>query len=83
MAEKNTYEKIVDAKNGNKEAMNSLVKDNIGLVYSISKRFMGRGYEQEDLNQIGAMGLVKAIKNLILNIMCSFLHMLYHLLWGK
>ena len=62
MAEKNTYEKIVDAKNGNKEAMNSLVKDNIGLVYSISKRFMGRGYEQEDLNQIGAMGLVKAIK---------------------
>ena len=32
MAEKNTYEEIVDAKNGNKEAMNSLVKDNIGLV---------------------------------------------------
>ena len=31
-------------------------------VYNIAKRFAGRGYEIEDLNQIGAMGLVKSIK---------------------
>ena len=34
----------------------------MGLVYNIAKRFVGRGYEIEDLNQIGAMGLVKSIK---------------------
>ena len=58
----NTYEKILEAKQGNKEAMESLVKNNLGLVYNIAKRFAGRGYEQDDLNQIGAMGLVKSIK---------------------
>lgn len=58
----NTYDDIVRAQNSDKEAMNRLVKNNMGLVYSISKRFIGRGYEADDLNQIGAMGLVKAIK---------------------
>ena len=32
------------------------------LVYNIAKRFSGRGYELEDLNQIGALGLIKSIK---------------------
>ena len=42
--------------------MKSLVKNNLGLVYNIAKRFSGRGYELEDLNQIGALGLIKSIK---------------------
>lgn len=58
----NTYEDILKAQEGNKEAMASLVTNNMGLVYNIAKRFIGRGYEIEDLNQIGAMGLVKSIK---------------------
>lgn len=58
----NTYDDIRKAQEGNKEAMASLVKNNMGLVYNIAKRFIGRGYEIEDLNQIGAMGLVKSIK---------------------
>ena len=58
----NTYDDIVKAQEGNKEAMDSLVKNNMGLVYNIAKRFIGRGFEIEDLNQIGAMGLVKSIK---------------------
>lgn len=58
----NTYDDIVKAQEGNQEAMAGLVKNNMGLVYNIAKRFVGRGYEIEDLNQIGAMGLVKSIK---------------------
>lgn len=59
----NNYNDIILAQNGNKEKMSSLVCNNMGLVYSISKRFQGRGYEPEDLNQIGTLGLIKAIKN--------------------
>lgn len=58
----NTYEKIEKAQSGDEEAMASLVKNNLGLVYNIAKRFNGRGYELEDLNQIGALGLIKSIK---------------------
>ena len=58
----NTYEKIVKAQSGDEEARASLVKNNLGLVYNIAKRFSGRGYELEDLNQIGALGLIKSIK---------------------
>lgn len=47
--------------NGDKAAKDVLVEENMGLVYSIVKRYAGRGYEREDLIQIGAMGLIKAI----------------------
>lgn len=63
----NTYENIAKAQNGNREVMDSLVKNNMGLVYNIARRFIGRGYEIEDLNQIGAMGLVKSIKKFDIN----------------
>lgn len=51
------------AKEGSKEAMNTLIEMNIPLVSSISKKFMNRGYDYEDIFQIGSMGLVKAINN--------------------
>lgn len=54
--------KIKLAQSGDKNALNELVKDNYGLVYSIARRFYNRGYEVDDINQIGAMGLVKAIQ---------------------
>lgn len=63
----NTYDNIAKAQDGNSEAMDSLVKNNMGLVYNIARRFIGRGYEIEDLNQIGAMGLVKSIKKFDIN----------------
>lgn len=58
----NTYDEILKAQNGDEEAMASLVKNNLGLVYNIAKRFTGRGHDIEDLNQIGAVGLIKSIK---------------------
>ena len=50
-------------KSGSKLAMNKLIEMNIPLVSSISKKFINRGYDYEDIFQIGSMGLVKAINN--------------------
>lgn len=46
---------------GDKEAKDTMIEENMGLVYSVAKRFMGRGCEKEDLIQIGVIGLIKAI----------------------
>jgi DNA-directed RNA polymerase specialized sigma subunit len=51
------------AKKGDKNALNKLVEVNFPLVTSISKKFLNRGYEYEDIFQIGCMGLMKAINN--------------------
>ena len=49
------------AHEGDKAARDQLVMDNVGLIWSIVRRFSGRGYEMEDLFQIGSIGLIKAI----------------------
>lgn len=56
-----TKELIERAHEGDKEARERLVVENVGLIWSIVRRFAGRGYEQEDLFQIGSIGLIKAI----------------------
>lgn len=58
----NNIKYIKLAQENNEEAMEYLVKNNSGLVWNIVKRFSGRGYELEDLYQIGSIGLIKAIK---------------------
>ena len=42
--------------------MERLIKENNGLIWSIVRRFMNRGYEVEDLYQIGCIGFIKSIK---------------------
>ncbi|SFA75258.1 RNA polymerase sporulation sigma factor SigF [Clostridium frigidicarnis] len=54
---------LIKAKGGDQEALNRLIETNLPLVSSISKKFLNRGYEYEDIYQIGSMGLVKAINN--------------------
>lgn len=51
------------ARAGDIKAMNRLIEMNLPLVSSISKKFLNRGYDYEDIFQIGSIGLVKAIKN--------------------
>jgi RNA polymerase sporulation-specific sigma factor len=46
---------------GDKEAREQLIEENMGLVYTVVHRFLGRGCDQEDLVQIGSIGLIKAI----------------------
>ena len=58
-----TCELIKQAKEGNKEAQSILVEENSGLIWSVVKRFQGRGYDKEDLFQIGSIGLLKFIEN--------------------
>lgn len=62
MVDNNTNE-IEKAQNGDKDAMAFLVEKNQGLIWSIVKRFTGRGYETEDLYQIGCIGFIKSIRN--------------------
>ena len=49
------------AHQGDKAARDTLFKENEGLIYSVARRFLGRGVEMEDLFQIGSIGLLKAI----------------------
>jgi len=56
-----TFALIERSHHGYKEAREQLVEENMGLVWSVVKRFTGRGTDMEDLFQIGAMGLLKAI----------------------
>ena len=46
---------------GEKEVREVLIEQNLGLVHHIVKRFLNRGYDTEDLFQIGVIGLIKAI----------------------
>lgn len=50
------------AKSGDKDSLETAVKNNSGLVWSVVKRFMGRGCDADDLYQIGCVGLIKAIR---------------------
>lgn len=52
---------IARARAGDEEARKVLVEKNLGLVHHIVKRYIGRGYDAEDLFQIGSIGLIKAI----------------------
>ena len=62
-----TIELITRSRSGDKLAREQVIKENMPLVYSIVKRFAGRGYDVEDLSQIGAIGLIKAVDNFNLN----------------
>lgn len=46
---------------GDKIARDTLVTENVGLIWSVVRRFNGRGIEMDDLFQIGCIGLIKAI----------------------
>ena len=58
---------IKKAQVGDKEAMAKLAQNNQGLIWSIVKRFSNRGYELEDLYQIGMIGFIKSIRNFDIN----------------
>lgn len=62
-----TLELIRRSQDGEKEARETLIEENMGLVHHVARRFLGRGVEAEDLFQIGAIGLMKAIDRFDLN----------------
>lgn len=62
MSMEHTMELLLRVKKGDEAAGEQLVQENLGLVGSVIKRFENRGYEREDLFQIGVIGLMKAIE---------------------
>ena len=54
---------IQQARQGDKQSRDTIIEENMGLVHHIVKRFLNRGYDAEELFQIGCIGLMKAIDN--------------------
>lgn len=63
---------ITRAQNGDDEATERIIKENSGLIWSVVKKFANRGYEAEDLYQIGAIGLLKCVRKFDLNFDVKF-----------
>ena len=57
----NSISSIKRAQDGDNFEMERLIRENNGLIWSIVKRFMNRGYEVDDLYQIGCIGFIKSI----------------------
>ena len=55
-------ELILRCQSGDREAGESLINENAGLIWSIAKRFVGRGAELDDLYQLGCVGFLKAVE---------------------
>lgn len=56
-----TEELIIRSQAGDADAKEALILENSGLIWSIAKRFLGRGTEADDLYQLGCLGFIKAI----------------------
>lgn len=57
----NMDELITRAQSGDRAASEQLVTENSGLIWSIARRYFGRGAEPDDLYQLGCVGFLKAI----------------------
>lgn len=55
-------ELISKAQKGDKDASEQLVTENAGLIWSVARRFLGRGAEADDLYQLGCVGFLKAVE---------------------
>ncbi len=55
------YTDIRAAQTGDRDAAGKLIEENSGLIWSIAKRFFGRGVDPDDLYQLGCVGFLKAI----------------------
>ncbi len=65
-------ELLIRVKDGDEEARKLLIVENMGLVYNVVKRFLGRGYDEDDLIQIGSIGLIRAVERFDLSFDVKF-----------
>lgn len=62
MQKRETARELLErAQNGEREARSEMIRQNMGLIWSIVQKFRNRGMEMEDLFQVGAVGLIKAV----------------------
>ena len=57
-----TEELILASQSGDERAKEELVNENTGLIWSVARRFLGRGAEMDDLYQLGCLGFLKAVE---------------------
>lgn len=62
LSHEKTIELIKKAQEGDDNAQDILVNHNLGLIRSVIKKFSNRGYDSEDIFQLGSIGLIKAIQ---------------------
>ena len=67
-----TEELIARSQAGDKEAGEALITENSGLIWSVARRFIGRGTEADDLYQLGCLGFLKAVEGFDLNFGTQF-----------
>lgn len=65
-------ELIARSQAGDQDAREQLITENAGLIWSVAKRFIGRGTETEDLYQLGCLGFLKAVDGFDLNFGTQF-----------
>lgn len=63
----NTEELIAKSRDGDEGAKELLLQENSGLIWSVARRFIGRGTEADDLYQLGCLGFLKAVDGFDLN----------------
>jgi len=57
-----TPELLQAARNGDNEACTRILEENAGLIWSVVRRYYGRGVEADDLYQLGCLGFLKAVR---------------------
>lgn len=67
-----TEELIARSQAGDKSAGEDLITENAGLIWSVARRFLGRGTEADDLYQLGCLGFLKAVEGFDLNFGTQF-----------
>jgi len=63
---------IRSSQSGDQEARDLIVQSNLRLVWSVVQRFLNRGYEPDDLYQIGCIGLLKSVDKFDLSFEVKF-----------
>lgn len=67
-----TPELLEEARKGDNEACERLIVENSGLIWSIVRRYLGRGTDPEDLYQLGSLGFLKAVRGFDPAFGCQF-----------
>lgn len=60
------------AQSGDRDAGEALINENAGLIWSVARRFIGRGTETDDLYQLGCLGFLKAVEGFDLDFGTQF-----------
>ena len=72
MSVADTPDLLEEARNGNNEACARILEENAGLIWSIVRRYYGRGVEPDDLYQLGCLGFLKAVRGFDPAFGCQF-----------